>query len=106
MQVFELDGVNLRTVSETEAPVRFKCGTFGASSLTDRHLATGNFEGQLQTWNLEVPHRPLTTNSAHKDLINCIDGCGGQVWHQHFLHFSKKFTALQNFSGVSGRSAC
>lgn len=79
LQVFELDGVNLKLVSETEAPVRLKCGTFGASSLTERHLASGNFDGQLQIWDLDIPHRALTTSSAHKGLLNCIDGCGGQV---------------------------
>lgn len=79
LQVYELDGINLKLVSETEAPVRLKCGTFGASTLTERHLASGNFDGQLQIWDLETPHRALTTSSAHKGLLNCIDGCGGQV---------------------------
>jgi hypothetical protein len=32
-------------VREVEHPVSFKCGTFGASSAQDRHLATGNFKG-------------------------------------------------------------
>lgn len=27
-----------------------KCGTFGASSLEDRHLATGDYVGSLNVW--------------------------------------------------------
>ena len=96
MQVFELDGVNLKLVSETEAPVRLKCGTFGASSLTDRHLSSGNFEGQLQVWDLELPHKALTTTSAHKGLLNCIDGCGGQVSTQFSRPFNVRRLCLLN----------
>lgn len=28
----------------------FKCGTFGASSLEERHLATGDYNGMLNIW--------------------------------------------------------
>jgi hypothetical protein len=33
-----------------EKKASFKCGTFGASSLQQRHLATGDFEGKLMIW--------------------------------------------------------
>ncbi|CAE7941274.1 Wdr92, partial [Symbiodinium sp. KB8] len=55
----------------------FKCGTFAASSLEDRHLATGNFGGELQIWDLEKTESPIYSVKAHKSLINQIDGCGG-----------------------------
>jgi hypothetical protein len=45
MQVWELNGPELKLVREVEHPVSFKCGTFAASSAQDRHLATGNFKG-------------------------------------------------------------
>jgi hypothetical protein len=35
---------------QVEKPKGFKCGTFGASTLSERHLATGDFEGLLSIW--------------------------------------------------------
>jgi hypothetical protein len=48
LQVFELRGNELQKSQEIEKPSRFKCGTFGASSLSEKQLATGSFQGQLQ----------------------------------------------------------
>lgn len=47
LQVYELKGPDLRLAKEVERPSSFRCAAFGASSLTDRHLATGNFQGTL-----------------------------------------------------------
>ena len=38
------------TVLQSEKHAAFKCGTFGASSLAERHLATGDFDGRLSIW--------------------------------------------------------
>lgn len=46
---------------------------------TDRLLATGDFGGRLQTWDLERPDEPLTSTAAHSGLVNAIDGGGGKV---------------------------
>ena len=35
---------------QSEKHAAFKCGTFGASSLAERHLATGDFDGRLAIW--------------------------------------------------------
>ena len=35
---------------QSEHSKAFKCGTFGASNIQQRHLATGNFDGRLQIW--------------------------------------------------------
>ena len=48
LQIFELRGNQLQKVQEIEKQARFKCGTFGASSLSERQLATGSFQGELQ----------------------------------------------------------
>lgn len=48
VQVFELQDNTLQKAQEIEKPARFKCGTFGASSMSERQLATGSFQGQLQ----------------------------------------------------------
>ncbi|XP_063129564.1 dynein axonemal assembly factor 10 isoform X2 [Rattus norvegicus] len=54
-----------------------KCGTFGAASLQQRFLATGDFDGNLHIWNLEAPEIPVYSVKGHKEIINTIDGIGG-----------------------------
>jgi hypothetical protein len=78
-QVFELDGTELKVVKEVEKPSAFKCGTFGASSLIEQRLATGNFTGQLQIWDLNNTTKPVYEVQAHASIVNQIDGFGGQV---------------------------
>ena len=63
--------------AELERPQPFKCGSFGASSLAERHLATGDFGGNLATWDLERLNTPVYAAKAHDTIINCLDGCGG-----------------------------
>ncbi|XP_051900277.1 dynein axonemal assembly factor 10-like isoform X2 [Pristis pectinata] len=67
----------IRDVLTIEKPRAFRCGTFGATSLQHRHLATGDFDGNLHIWNLETPEAPLYSAKAHQEIINCIDGVGG-----------------------------
>ncbi|WAR18493.1 WDR92-like protein, partial [Mya arenaria] len=55
----------------------FKCGTFGASSLQQRFLATGDFDGKMAIWNLEALEVPVYSVKGHSEIINCIDGVGG-----------------------------
>lgn len=109
LQVFELQDNKLQKVQEVEKPARFKCGTFGASSMSERQLATGSFQGQLQVcslrdqalewhsrcrllqviqdchlcrvqmWDLEHTKEPVYSAKAHASIINQIDGTGGQA---------------------------
>jgi len=37
-------------VVQVEKAKPFKCATFGATSLQQRHIATGDFEGNLNIW--------------------------------------------------------
>ncbi|XP_045436790.1 dynein axonemal assembly factor 10 isoform X1 [Pipistrellus kuhlii] len=62
---------------EIEKAKPIKCGTFGATSLQQRYLATGDFAGNLHIWNLEAPEYPVYSVKAHKEIINTIDGVGG-----------------------------
>nr|CAD7443316.1 unnamed protein product [Timema bartmani] len=64
---------------QTEKVKAFKCGTFGASSLRERHLATGDFDGNLNIWNVDDTTSPVYSAAAHKEIINCIDGVGGPM---------------------------
>lgn len=45
--------------------------------LEDRHLATGDFQGNVAIWDLERTDAPLWSAKAHETLVNRIDGCGG-----------------------------
>jgi len=77
IHVHSLEGGQIKAQQEFEKTAAFKCGTFGASSLEDRHLATGDFKGNLMTWDLERMSEPVFQAKAHETIVNCIDGCGG-----------------------------
>lgn len=78
LDLYELeDDSELKLIREEKKPKAFKCGTFGASSSNQRHLATGDFDGKLHIWNLENTTIPIYTANAHKEIINAIDGVGG-----------------------------
>ena len=69
LQVYELDGTTLKLQKEVETKTSIKCGTFGASGLAERHLATGNFEGYLQMWDLERSDKPVMDVKAHTSIV-------------------------------------
>ncbi|ROL44281.1 WD repeat-containing protein 92 [Anabarilius grahami] len=77
MQIYEIQHGELHLVKEIEKPKPIKCGTFGATSLQQRHLATGDFDGNLNVWNLEAPDCPVFSVKAHKEIVNAVDGVGG-----------------------------
>ncbi|GAB4815228.1 hypothetical protein N2152v2_002274 [Parachlorella kessleri] len=79
LKVFELDGPELKQLATADYPHGLKCGSFGASSLADRHLATGDLGGQLQVIDLERPSQPVLQVQAHKGVVNGLDAFGGQV---------------------------
>jgi WD repeat-containing protein 92 len=72
-----LDGPNLKLVTEYERKAAIKCGTFGASGLIERRLATGDFEGKLQLWDVEAAKVPVYSTQAHASIVNAVDGAGG-----------------------------
>jgi WD40 repeat protein len=67
----------LNLISEGTIASGIKCGTFGASSIEDRHLAVGDFSGKLSIYDLERMDKPLYSQQAHTSIMNAIDGCGG-----------------------------
>uniref|UniRef100_A0A7M4F228 Dynein axonemal assembly factor 10 n=1 Tax=Crocodylus porosus TaxID=8502 RepID=A0A7M4F228_CROPO len=77
IQLYELQSGRLSLLRQIEKPKPIKCGTFGASSLQQRYLATGDFGGNLNIWNLEAPEIPIYSVKGHKEIINSIDGIGG-----------------------------
>lgn len=47
IQIYELNSGKLEMVKQLEKKDSIKCGSFGASSLRNTHLATGDFTGRL-----------------------------------------------------------
>lgn len=79
LSIFELSQAELKIAQELRKPKPFKCGTLGHSS-TGRHLATGDFSGGIQIWDLERLTAPISEMpQAHKQLVNSVDGilCNG-----------------------------
>lgn len=50
VELFEVKGGVLTSLQQFERANAFKCCTFGATNPTDRHLATGDFQGNLEIW--------------------------------------------------------
>jgi WD40 repeat protein len=79
LQIYNLKGGELEMVKEKEKKDAIKCGTFGHSTLAERTLATGDFKGMLEIWDLERLETPTYSAKAHNSIVNCCDGCGGTV---------------------------
>eukprot|EP00051_Salpingoeca_urceolata_P018814 m.267512 g.267512 ORF g.267512 m.267512 type:complete len:163 (+) comp19286_c1_seq2:280-768(+) len=78
LEVYELRQGALHRTTEATKKSGFKCGTFGASRLEERHLATGSFGGDVQVWDLERLGSPVWhAHRKHSAIVNCIDGVGG-----------------------------
>ncbi|CAH8506945.1 unnamed protein product [Heterobilharzia americana] len=80
VQIYDVSAQDIKLVSESEKSSSFKCCTFGASMLPQRHLATGAFNGRLAIWDVGGDWRldsPVYGVQAHKEIINAIDGVGG-----------------------------
>jgi WD repeat-containing protein 92 len=79
IQVYALEGQNMKLVTEMEKKSAFKCGTFGTSTGSDRKFSTGSFDGHLQIWDMEKPVDPVFSVQAHASIVNAVDGCGGMA---------------------------
>eukprot|EP00606_Chrysophyceae_sp_TOSAG23-5_P000743 GSChrysophyteH2.ASY1.ANO1.1410.1 assembled CDS len=77
LQVYEMNqgAVELKVDGLTSHGI--KCGTFGASALEERHIATGDHQGKLAIYDLERINTPIFEQQAHASIVNAIDGCGG-----------------------------
>ncbi|CAG0897899.1 unnamed protein product [Darwinula stevensoni] len=77
LQIYEFSKGNLNLVEGSECPTGLRCGTFGASSFQQRQIATGDFKGVLNIWDIESLKEPVYTAKAHADIVNAIDGVAG-----------------------------
>ena len=69
LRVYDLQRGELTVRAETIHEAGLKCGTFTAG----RHLATGDFNGHLCTWDVDCMQIVTRIDKAHASLINCID---------------------------------
>jgi hypothetical protein len=77
VDVFEMNDGVVEKVGSASLPNALKCGTFGASGLSnDRRLAVGDFKGRLSLVDLERM-QSVENVGAHEDIVNCVDGFGG-----------------------------
>ncbi|XP_039256703.1 dynein axonemal assembly factor 10-like [Styela clava] len=74
--VYEISHREIKKINDKETPASMKCGTFAASSLQSRNLATGDFRGHLTVWDIETM-QDVYSVPAHNQIINAIDGVGG-----------------------------
>ncbi|KAJ8979734.1 hypothetical protein NQ317_004721 [Molorchus minor] len=79
VEIYALTGEGVEKRGEFCKKEHFKCATFDASSLRNRHLATGDFAGRLQVWDLEDNLVPIYKTTEHKAVINAIDGVSGAM---------------------------
>ena len=77
LQIYALQAGKCVLQSEASPPSGVKCATFGASSLEQRSIATGDFTGRVSVHDLERLASPVWKVDGHATLVNCIDGCGG-----------------------------
>ena len=77
LNVYQLNNGDLDLITEGKTANGIKCGTFAASSVEQRHIATGDHAGKLIVYDLEHIDKPVFSQQAHVSIINAIDGCGG-----------------------------
>eukprot|EP01104_Vermistella_antarctica_P015665 TRINITY_DN5193_c0_g1_i1.p1 TRINITY_DN5193_c0_g1~~TRINITY_DN5193_c0_g1_i1.p1 ORF type:complete len:393 (+),score=72.25 TRINITY_DN5193_c0_g1_i1:223-1401(+) len=69
----------LTVKEESDKSVALKCCALGARSVSDGHLATGDFDGTVTLWDVEHLNLPLHTLRAHTSIVNAIDGSGATL---------------------------
>lgn len=77
IRVYGLGEGKLDNIAESDKKEGIKCATFGASLYEHRTLATGDYGGVLNCWDLEDLSKNTFNVKGHKSIINCIDAVGG-----------------------------
>lgn len=79
LKIFELNtNADVDLINECERNSSFRCGTFGASTMRNNHMAIGDFDGNLEILDLQRSDLPsIYSVKAHDGIVNCLDGIGG-----------------------------
>jgi len=67
----------LELLADYEKEYGIKCGTFKASPVSVRDVATVDYKGKLIIYDIEKG-KPKYTIQAHSTMANVIDGIGGK----------------------------
>jgi WD40 repeat protein len=63
-------------LSDVETQHAIKCATFAACDPIQRHVAIGDFGGNLEIYDLLNPNKSVFSHKVHGEVINAIDGGG------------------------------
>ncbi|KAI8065477.1 WD40-repeat-containing domain protein [Gongronella butleri] len=77
LAVYSLNDKQVVLSTETETPSPIRCATFGAADTHTRHLATGDFAGNVQLWDTQRLDECVDSVRAHDTIIHCMDGAAG-----------------------------
>lgn len=74
--LFQLQNGELKTAAELRKAQPIKCCAVGHSTSEARHVATGDFGGNLEIWDIDRGMADAVTSipKAHSSIINSIDG--------------------------------
>jgi WD40 repeat protein len=76
IQIYKMKDGKIENTHEWIHGGGYKCSTFGASSITNREIALGDFDGNVSIIDIETG-KPSFQVKGHKSIINTIDGIGG-----------------------------
>ena len=75
--IYTIDQGKLVLLSEWEKPEGIKCGTFKASPVSVRDVATVDYAGKLTIFDVERGQAKYQVQ-AHSKMANVVDGIGGK----------------------------
>jgi len=78
IEVFEIASTDIKSVDRIDTAVSLKCCSFGISPTGRKLLACGDFNGNLEIWDLDTKEKTYEVK-AHKEIINSLDAIGGNL---------------------------
>ena len=97
MTTLPTNSTNTGPHTQAEAPRGLKCGSFGASSLEDRQLATGDHGGTLSLWLVE---------GAERDRKACVLVAAMADWLAHGINPDRNRIGLTGTWSAWRRGRC
>lgn len=75
--IYQLEEGKMKLISEWKKDQGIKCGTFKASPVSIRDVATIDMKGMLHIYDIERGQAKYSVQ-AHAQMGNCVDGIGGK----------------------------
>jgi len=80
IEVFEIASTDIKSIDRIDTPISLKCASFGISPAGRKLLACGDFNGNLDIWDLDNKENTYQVK-GHKTIINGLDAIGGNAEH-------------------------